>query len=92
MCVDLNIKEVAHDYATSVSDYITNDLQLLNSYDTWHGMHYLEVYSSVQHLSYLSIFVEGTKNVAKAIKKVAQGSAKWEGNKWFRELSDKCML
>ena len=33
----LDVREVAHDYATSVSDYITSDLKLLNSYDTWHG-------------------------------------------------------
>ena len=41
--VGLNIKEVAHDYATSVSDYITNQLQLLNLYDTWHGKHYIYI-------------------------------------------------
>ena len=39
--IGLNIKEVAHDYATSVSDYVINELQLLNSYDTWHGMYNL---------------------------------------------------
>ena len=39
MCVytDLKIMEVAHDNATSVKSYITEDLHLLNSYDTWHG-------------------------------------------------------
>ena len=41
MCVytDLNIiiVEVAHDNATSVKSYITEDLHLLNSYDTWYG-------------------------------------------------------
>ena len=39
--IGLNIKEVAHDYAMSVSDYVINELQLLNSYDTWHGMYNL---------------------------------------------------
>ena len=34
----------------------------------------------------------GTKNVAKQMKKIAQGARKWEGNKWFDELSDKCMF
>ena len=33
----LKIVEVAHDNATSVKKYITEDLRLLNSYDTWHG-------------------------------------------------------
>ena len=37
----LNMKEVAHDYATSVSGYVTNGLQLINSYDTWRGMYYV---------------------------------------------------
>ena len=32
------VREVAHEYATAVTDYITNELQLLNSYDTWHGI------------------------------------------------------
>ena len=43
ICVGLDIREVAHDYATTVSAYITNELKLLNSYDTRHGM-YLYLY------------------------------------------------
>ena len=42
--VGFDIREVAHDYATTVSAYITNELKVLNSYDTWHGM-YLYVYN-----------------------------------------------
>ena len=34
---ELNITEVAHDHQVQVMKYITEDLQLLNSYDTWHG-------------------------------------------------------
>ena len=34
----------------------------------------------------------GTKNVAKEIKKIATGTAKTEGQKWFGELSDKRMF
>lgn len=37
-CPDLDIVEVAHDIAQSVSSYITKGLKLVNSYDTWHGM------------------------------------------------------
>ena len=37
--VGFDIREVAHDYATTVSAYITNELKVLNSYDTWHGMY-----------------------------------------------------
>ena len=42
--VGFDIREVAHDYATTVSAYITNELKVLNSYDTWHGM-YLYLYN-----------------------------------------------
>ena len=28
--------------------------------------------------------------MAKAMKRIAQGAAKWEGTKWFSQLSDKC--
>ena len=31
----------------------------------------------------------GTKNVAKSVKKVAQGGVRSEGKTWFAELSDK---
>ena len=32
-----NVVEVAHDHQVQVKNYITEDLELLNSYDTWHG-------------------------------------------------------
>ena len=34
---ELNVVEVAHDHQVRVKNYITEDLKLLNSYDTWHG-------------------------------------------------------
>ena len=34
----LDIREVAHDCSATVSNYITEDLGLINSFDTWHGM------------------------------------------------------
>ena len=34
----LNIVEVAHDMQLQVASYIKQDLKLLNSFDTWHGM------------------------------------------------------
>lgn len=37
MYADLKVVEVAHDNAATVKNYITEDLHLLNSYDTWHG-------------------------------------------------------
>ena len=35
--VGLNIVEVAHDNQPVVKKYVTDELKLLNSYDTWHG-------------------------------------------------------
>ena len=35
--IGLDIREVAHDCQMQVSRYVTSDLKLLNSYDTWHG-------------------------------------------------------
>ena len=35
-----------------------------------------------------SLFL-GTKGVAKAMKEISSGAEKWEGQKWFSELSDK---
>ena len=34
----LKIVEVAHDMQLQVSCYIKQDLKLLSSFDTWHGM------------------------------------------------------
>ena len=35
--IGLNVVEVAHDNAPSVKAYIVQELNLINSYDTWHG-------------------------------------------------------
>ncbi len=83
----LNIVEVAHDNQSVVKKYVTDDLNLTNSYDTWHGKcvecHVLIFTNSV----YL-----GTKNVAKGMKKLAIGTKKAQGKTWFPELSDKRKL
>ena len=33
----------------------------------------------------------GTKGVPKAMKEISSGAQKWEGKRWFAELSDKRM-
>ena len=86
MYADLKIVEVAHDHATSVKNYITEDLRLLNSYDTWHG----EVTDLLMLLTIVSVLYLGTKNVAKCTKMISCGSKKAEEKSWFVELSDKC--
>ena len=37
LMLNLNVMEVAHDMQFQVARYVTTDLGLLNSYDTWHG-------------------------------------------------------
>ncbi len=34
----LNVTEVGHDMQAQVAKYVTHTLNLINSYDTWHGM------------------------------------------------------
>ena len=38
--VGLDVREVAHDVQMQVSRYVSTELKLLNSYDTWHGKIY----------------------------------------------------
>ena len=33
----MNITEVAHDFQVGVKKYVTEELGVVNSYDTWHG-------------------------------------------------------
>ena len=35
--VGLRVIEVAHDIQSQVGKYVSTDLRLVNSYDTWHG-------------------------------------------------------
>ena len=35
--VGLNVTEVAHDYQPAIKKYV-EELGMVNSYDTWHGM------------------------------------------------------
>ena len=84
LLLGLNVVEVAHDNCSSVKNYITKDLNLINSYDTWHG--------KLFHVSAWHHLVIGTKNVAKSLKTVAVGTAKTAGVTWFTELSDKSTI
>ena len=68
--------------------YIAVELGVVNSFNTWHGMSYnLYIIHAVIYTRLL--FCAGTKNVAKAVKKVAQGPVRSEGKTWFAQLSDK---
>ena len=33
----MNVTEVAHDFQVGVKKFVTEELGVLNSYDTWHG-------------------------------------------------------
>ena len=79
--------EVAHDNAATVKNYyITEDLHLLNSYDTWHG-----VVADFPMLLMVSVLYLGTKNVAKSMRKISCGAKRTEEKSWFVELSNKCV-
>ena len=78
----LKVTEVAHDFHAGVRKYVTEDLGLLNSYDTWHG-------NIASMLLSLQFSMSEMNNVVKAMKKVGQGAAKEEGKTWFIQLKDK---
>ena len=40
----MKVTEVAHDYHVGVMKYVTEELGILNSYDTWHGEQYYLLY------------------------------------------------
>ena len=52
------------------------------------------VFQSISNLTLfhqISCCLSGTKGVAKAMKEISSGAQKWEGEKWYSELSDKRM-
>ena len=68
--------EVAHDIQLQVSNYIEKNRDFLTH--TIPGM--------VQHILYDGDKT-GTKNVAKTMKHITEGTVKDRGTKWFPELS-----
>ena len=48
--VGLNVTEVAHDIQQQVSRFITADLSLVNSYDTWHGTAHVHIYTCTMYM------------------------------------------
>ena len=73
----------------SVSSYISKDLKLINSYDTWHGKYPFCILYLPHHLCLKQNV--GTKNVKKEIKKITKGTKANRGVVWFPELVDKGM-
>lgn len=86
----LNVSEVAHDHQVQVKKYVVEELHLKNSSDTWHGKSFFIPCCHTCKLS-CSAFTSGTKGVAKAMNKIAQGPAYKEGTTWFQQLFDKRM-
>jgi hypothetical protein len=35
----LHVVEVAHDFQQQIRRYVVEDLKMVNSYDTWHGVY-----------------------------------------------------
>ena len=67
--------------------YITNDLKLTNSFDTWHGMKLVELTPKLPNF-----YTKGTKNVAKVMKKISEGRLSDKCKTWFPEFRDKSSL
>ena len=65
--LELDVREVARDYATGMSEYNTNNPKLFNSYDVWHGMDYF-VKSMPLYFTVLESVYEGATNVAKSME------------------------
>lgn len=93
MCshVGLRVTEVAHDHQVQVKKFVVEELHLKNSSDTWHGqcVVYIAFYIHVYFFVIEILVSTGTKGVARAITKIAQGPNYKEGSTWFRQLSDK---
>ena len=51
--------EVAHDIQQQVSRFITTDLSLVNSYDTWHGIHNIYMQCMCTHFMYTCVYACG---------------------------------
>ena len=69
---------------STVSSYITDELGLWNSYDTWHGN-----FISFLLMCILKLQDTGTKNVSKSLKHLTEGAQKRQNITWFPELTDK---
>ena len=54
----VNVTEVAHDYQVSVKKYMTEDLGIIKSYDTWHGKYKYEYY-----YNFISIYMYNCKEL-----------------------------
>ena len=66
----MNVTEVAHDFQVGVKKFMTEELGVLNSYDTWHGK-----YKDIATPGYYHVLMhtQGTKNVVKIVRKVGEG-------------------
>ena len=73
----------------AVGRYVKQDLKLLNSFDTWHGMKLAAImFNLCLHLcDYIHRI--GTKNVAKELAKITKGRVRDRDKTWFTELADK---
>ena len=52
----LKVVEVAHDFQQQIKNYITKDLKMINSYDTWHGKYMFYVLCMVVFSHYNCFF------------------------------------
>ena len=78
---------VAHDFLVGVKKYVTEELGVLNSYDTWHGK-YKDIATPGCYHALIRLSAYTRNDVVKAMRKVGQGEVKDEGKVWFGQLRD----
>lgn len=57
--IGLHVAEVAHDFQQTIQRHVTQDLGLLNSYDTWHGM--LQFFFAAVIIIFFVIILKGQR-------------------------------
>ena len=74
----MNVTEVAHNFQVGVKKYVTEELSVLNSYDTWHGKN-KDIATPGCYHALIQSSAYTRNDVVKAVRKVGQGKVKDEG-------------
>ena len=84
----LNVTEVAHDLQQQVARFVTVQLGVVNSFDTWHGM--INAHLHIILYSFEFSFVSFIRDEeCGQRKKITEGLVRNRGITWFPNLIDK---
>ena len=86
----LKVVEVAHDMQLAVERYVKQDLKLLNSFDTWHGMKLTAMVQSLC-LHWCNSTPCRNQERCQGACKITKGRVRDQDVTWFTELADKRM-